>query len=192
MGVRPSDMHSQYKDFYGHAKKLSPLLYTTIGPLDTLNGDHAIYREHTGYGSYYSFNYASTHFIVLDSTENKGNGISGEQYMWLSKDLSESAKCRSTIVFMYHSPLKGKTGRNNTPEPAFQGARKLHALLSLHDVTAVFSSDGRRRTSFSHENVQYYQVPCHYPEKNRSRHHNQYYVIDARGEKLDISGHSIY
>ena len=192
MGVRSPDMHAQYKRFYRHAEKLTTLLYTTVGPLDTLNRDVSIYSEHTGYKSYYSFNYGNTHFVVLNSTEKEDTGITDTQYKWLSEDLRESSKCCTIIVFMYHCPLNGNTGRNRDPEPAFQGAEKIHSLLSLYGVKAVFSSDGKSRSSFTHDNITYNQVPCVYPEKNRYRNNNQFYIIDLLEDSLDISGHSIY
>jgi hypothetical protein len=192
MGIKIDDIEEQYRQFFRHAKNFSPLLYTTVGPLDTLNGDTSIYSRYTDYQQYYSFNYGNTHFIVLNSNEKKPAGISNRQYRWLTKDLEESSQCCAIMVFIYHSPMNKPRGRNARPAPAFQDAARLHALFTLYGVTSVFSSDGKTRSTFSHEKVTYNQLPCVFPEKNRYRNTSQYYIIDANGENTDITEHSIY
>ncbi len=192
MGVRNDDMEKQYRQFFRHAKDLSSLLYTTIGPLDTLDGDPSLYSRYTGHTPYYSFNYGNIHFIVLNSNEKKPAGISDTQYNWLTKDLKESSSCCTIMVFIYHCPMNKPGGRDAHPELAFHNAAKLHELFTLYGVTSVFSSDGKRRSSFSHEKVTYNQLPCVFPEKKGYGRNNQYYIIDAAGENTDITEHSIY
>jgi len=192
MGIRIADMEKQYQQFFSHAKNLSSLVYTTVGPLDALDGDTSLYSRYTDHAPYYSFNYGNTHFVVLNSNEKKPAGISPTQYSWLTKDLEESSLCCTIMVFIYHCPLNKPRGRNSRPEPAFQDGAKLHELFTLYGVTSVFSSDGKRRSSFSHEKVTYNQLPCVFPEKKGYGRNNQYYIIDAAGENTDITEHSIY
>ncbi len=192
MGIRISDMEKQYQQFFRHAKNLSSLLYTTVGPLDALDGDTSLYSRYTNHTPYYSFNYGNTHFVVLNSNDKKPAGISGQQFTWLTKDLEESSLCCTIMVFIYHCPMNNPRRRNARPEPAFHDGAKLHELFTLYGVTSVFSSDGKKRSSFSHEKVTYNQLPCVFPEKKRYGRNNQYYIIDAAGENTDITEHSIY
>ncbi|MGK5081672.1 metallophosphoesterase [Bdellovibrionota bacterium FG-1] len=70
----------------------------------------ALFRNPSGNRMYYSFNYGNSHFIVLDTNENRDYGKfdlppSGEQYRWLIQDLESPLSRQATFRFIFfHEP----------------------------------------------------------------------------------------
>lgn len=94
--------------------------------------------------SYYSFDYADAHFVVLDNIEYQGNGqadpadfrqnggyesrIGKRQLRWLERDLSHVPT--DTLVFLaMHSPLRSFLGKPDNPSVNTQDREKLFDLL---------------------------------------------------------------
>ncbi|MDI6744671.1 MAG: metallophosphoesterase [Thermodesulfovibrionales bacterium] len=91
---------------------------------------------------YGSFDYANSHFILLDTDEaGKEGTIQGEQLMWLEKDIEANKNAENIFVLM-HRPLfsaldgemnKGKSFRDKSNRD------NLHRLFKKYGVRAVFA-----------------------------------------------------
>lgn len=67
----------------------------------------AVWREHFGSRTYYSFTYKHCLFVVLNTMDGRNeasvkSGISPEQYDWFRRTLAENANVRWTCIFMHH------------------------------------------------------------------------------------------
>ncbi len=87
--------------------------------------------------TYYSFDYGSFHFIVLDITGGVGTVFGEAQLEWLIDDLAESSK--KTIVF-YHIPLVPYWRTWKNPGIVYVDAYTVREVLEIDgDVIATFS-----------------------------------------------------
>lgn len=80
----------------------------------------AVWREHFGSRTYYSFTYKKCLFVVLNTmdgrTELKAkSGLSPAQYGWIRQTLAENADVRWTCIFMHH-PSEWRTDAWNELE----------------------------------------------------------------------------
>jgi len=100
------------------------------------------YVSQPGNEYYFSFNYAGSHFIILDSNrEEDGIPLGREQFEWLKRDLA-SDSCRDAdwrFVFFHHPPYSEgwDWGGYYDGEELFR--EKLVPLFARHRVTFVFS-----------------------------------------------------
>jgi acid phosphatase type 7 len=86
----------------------------------------------------YSFDYANSHFVVLDSEKPSEHIIGQDQRDWLEKDLSATQK--TNIFVFFHEPafpVSSKIEESLDVKPADRDA--LWNILKNHHVTAVFS-----------------------------------------------------
>jgi hypothetical protein len=103
---------NQYRLFDQMTAQLSTTLCTTLGNHD-IRGDGAeTYRMLYG-PSFYSFDFADSHFVFLDSSPGWAHkqAISEEQYTWLEQDL-QKAQGRHIFVITHippHDPRSGVT-----------------------------------------------------------------------------------
>lgn len=82
---------------------------------------------------YFSFNYGSSHFIVLNSEELLDEPVVGpDQMAWLKADLEKHRDSQHIFVFI-HKPffLQGDYSNSNWPQ--------VHQLLKQYPVRAVFA-----------------------------------------------------
>jgi len=158
--ISPSFILSIGDAYYGYGgsfqrfKNEIDYFLSKIKPLDTpffnVIGNHevggSIERENyikKRFGNLYgSFDYANSHFIMLDTDETGKEGtIQGEQLAWLEKDLASNKDAENIFVFM-HRPLfsgingdlnKGKSFKDRSNRDA------LHRLFKKYRVKAVFA-----------------------------------------------------
>lgn len=89
-----------------------------------------IYTEKTGRKPFYSFDYANSHFVILDDSRIESWSSMGlSQVSWLMRDLAE-ADAQNVFVF-FHKPLWDQTLRHGKPD-------NLHEVLVNNGVDAVF------------------------------------------------------
>jgi hypothetical protein len=160
-----SDVLGVYTQYHSALKPLagSVALYSSL-PSDTAPGCDSCLSAFQNYlpnptvndGRYYSFNYGSAHFVVLDSSERGGAperaGLSAEQWAWLADDLAAQTQPYS-FVFMDRSPFEASG--SNAFTPAQRDA--LHQLFKSAKVTAVFASAGAFATQ-DHDGLPYVSV----------------------------------
>lgn len=101
---------NQYRLFDNMVSKLSSTLLTTTGNHDIRGNGKSIYTMLYG-PAYYSFDYADSHFVFLDSAPgwSEKKAISDEQYTWLEKDLMKAQGKRIFVVTHIppHDPRAG-------------------------------------------------------------------------------------
>lgn len=135
MGIKESDVARQYREFSAACRAIRSIVYTVKGDMDTYNDSADLYRKHLRREPYYSFNYGSVHFIVLDTTDPGPGTISAGQRAWLEADLEQYRYAPAIFVFTHHSLLPPK---HETSTPV-QGAAEILSLLAKYPVKAVFS-----------------------------------------------------
>ncbi|HZK71019.1 MAG TPA: metallophosphoesterase [Clostridia bacterium] len=101
---------NQYRVFDQMVSKISSTLCTVPGNHDIRGSGRSTYTMLYG-PAYYSFDFADSHFIFLDSslgwTEKKA--ISDEQYTWLEKDLKK-AQGKRILVITHIPPQDPRSG----------------------------------------------------------------------------------
>lgn len=132
----------QYKDYCDTLQSLfKPKVYLALGNHE-LHGGRAsqeFFAKELG-NIYYSFDYADSHFIVLDSeVVGEAGHITGKQLEWLKEDLKKSRAARHKFVFLHRPlyPVDGHMGRSLDQHPAERDA--LHRLFVQNRITAVFA-----------------------------------------------------
>ncbi|PMP81489.1 MAG: hypothetical protein C0175_05375 [Caldisericum exile] len=134
----------QYIDFLNVTKIFDMPFYTTVG-----NHDVAGENGQTDYELllhrplYYSFNYDTSHFIVLDTNVNSPNGnFTQAQYDWLVKDLESATSADNIFIFM-HKPLHEYGDPTDTAWTDKAMAQKVEELFNsynqkYHNIRIVF------------------------------------------------------
>ncbi len=99
-----SGKSNQYRLFDKTVSKISTTLCTTLGNHDIRGKGRSTYNMLYG-PEYYSFDFADSHFVFLDSSPgwSEKQAISDEQYTWLEKDLKKS-KDKRIFVFTHIPP----------------------------------------------------------------------------------------
>lgn len=89
---------NQYRLFDKMASNISTTLCTTLGNHDIRGNGRETYSMLYG-PAYYSFDYADSHYVFLDSSPGwkQKQAISDEQYAWLERDL---AKAQGKHIFV--------------------------------------------------------------------------------------------
>jgi len=103
---------NQYRLFDKMVSKISATFCTTLGNHDIRGNGRSTYTMLYG-PAYYSFDFADSHFVFLDSSSGwvEKQAISEEQYTWLEKDL---IKAQGKHIFVINhippqDPRKGVT-----------------------------------------------------------------------------------
>ena len=183
-GILSSDVERQMMIFFPAIKRIPAAIYTIPGESDRHNGSLDIYVKHSRRDPYYSFNYGSIHFIMLNTDSSIENLLDNEQMEWLKHDLKKSAKCSCIFVITHHpvfveEKVKGKTElRNNM----------LMELFIKHKVRAVFSGREERFSSSYYGGVEYHITGCGgYNDKKDNRKKFQYYLVNMENGELKIT-----
>lgn len=180
MGIKKDDIARQFREFFHAFSRLRPLLYTAKGEMDLLDGSGDIYTRRTGRKVFYSFNYGSVHFIILDTTDPAPGGISGRQMDWLARDLEEYRESQAMFVFAHH-PLYLPAGALSVDQAArCKNADDLHRLLARYPVKAVFSGHTLNFYREKKDDILYVTAGCGgYNVKERyGIRQNQYYLVE--------------
>lgn len=136
-----SGIEQQYKDYFRVSGRLKSEIHITPGNHDIWDERSArVFREKFGY-LYRSVTIGSNHFILLNSTlPGKNGSLSGEQRLWLEKELEKSAgRGRNIFVFLHHPmyPVDGYVGKCMDRYPEERDS--LHELFRRYGVRYVFS-----------------------------------------------------
>lgn len=162
--VSSGEIESDWDDFFDVEDPLLANIpvYPAVGNHEEHEGEVAIYErifhlpaEESGSGeeSYYSFDYANAHFVVLDNSVNVhpwyecllqgklyDNCFTNEQLAWVQVDLAK-AVADSTIdhvfIFVHEGPYSSKEGRTGSAAmrgllPEFAKS-KVKVVFSGHD-----------------------------------------------------------
>ena len=124
-----------WDEFDKAVNKFTVPYYLVIGNHDVSNQameDYYLERYGDRFPAYYSFNHKKSHFIILDC-EIPGSEaqISGEQLIWLKKDLKKNSKAKHIFVFL-HRPLQEDIEPTNW-------MTEIHPLMAKYNVNTVFA-----------------------------------------------------
>lgn len=99
--------------------KIAATLLTSPGNHDIRGDGRTIYTKLYG-PAYYSFDYADSHFIFLDSSPgwDQLKAISDEQYQWLERDL-QKAQGQRILVITHIPPKDPRTGVTPNEIPTY-------------------------------------------------------------------------
>jgi len=117
----PAKQDSMWRDFWLHAGKFTAPFFVALGNHDISNPTMRAHWKQNYGPTYYSFDYAGCHFIVLCTEEMVGTTASGSEFLgpeqtaWALQDLAAHAGARHTFVFM-HKPI-WRLGPNGASAP---------------------------------------------------------------------------
>ena len=124
----------------------------------------------SGTESYYSFDYANIHFVILDS-QNSDMSAGSEMYDWLQQDLAMTQQDWRIVVF-HHPPYThgshDSDHRNDSSGRMFRARENILPILEQAGVDLVLSGH-------SHMYERSYLMTCHYDESD-SLH--EYMLLD--------------
>ncbi len=147
-------LHAQWDTFIGMVEPLHCPFYYVAGNHDINNEtDRAIYEARTGVKRYYSFDYAGSHFIVLDNTMTywtPPQEMDEEQMEWLEKDLEEHKEAENIFVF-YHLPTYLYALESDTTEPLME-------LFDEYGVRTVFTGHHHQYSYYNRNATEYINV----------------------------------
>jgi len=120
-------LNRQWDEFEKVIRSARAPLFPLVGNHEVTAPSHEeVFKQRVG-RLYYSFDFANSHFICLDSEEVGFGSIGPEQMEWLSTDL-RNTHAQHVFIFV-HQPL--------WHDPAVWDP--VHRLLACHNVRAVFS-----------------------------------------------------
>lgn len=98
---------AEWGEYLDHARRLEAPLLLTAGNHDIANVEcYAFWKQDFG-RTYYSFDYAGCHFLILNTEEERVDGrgpVWQEMMAFAEKDLTEHTKAPHTFVF-FHKPM---------------------------------------------------------------------------------------
>ena len=110
-----------------------------------------LYSKRTGARPYYSFDYETTHFVILDNSETRNfDGMDSKQIEWLKADLKTHRAAELTCVF-FHKPFWYDPFEKNEACP-------LHEIFKDHGVDWVFSGHYHRYVSTERDGIRYVMI----------------------------------
>lgn len=188
----------QYRDYLETTKSLlEAKVYLTLGNHEILGykPNQEFFEKELG-GLYYSFDWAGSHFIVLN-TEIIGeeSRITGKQLEWLKQDLYTSRSARHKFIFLHRPlyPVDGHKGKCLDSNPKERD--ELHSLFVRSRVTAVFAG---HEHLFHHEirNGVHYIITGGggaflYPSIQGTGDFHHYVVVSVAGDKIQMKAINI-
>jgi hypothetical protein len=185
LGIAKINIDKQYSEMNAELSGLLPIFYTVKGRTEIYNNSSDHYIKYTGKKEYYSFNYGSLHFIVLDSTGE--NGMPQTQKDWLKKDL-ENAKYSSAIFVFVYDPVFVPFNLKYIAIETCRDADLLHQYFTEFHVKAVFSGSYPVYFSNSIDGVLYINAGCGgFNQKDFNLGYSQYYIADYKNGELTIT-----
>ncbi len=185
MGIRPSDMRTQFRAFFRAMGSIEAIIYPIAGGMDLLDGKIDEFAASTGRRGPYSFNYGSLHFIVLNRGEGGWKKASEEDRKWLRKDLKESRASSGIIVLSHYALFKIQTSKNGSV--ALPLLPELHEEMRKYPVRLVISGDGDGYFQGDCDGIKYVNAGCGgYRAGDQVWRLNQYYIADFNGESVSI------
>lgn len=137
------ELRFQWREFF---RAMAPLQARKTTYFVPATGNHeiaggagrALFREYFR-RFYFSFDWGSSHFIILDTEVPGEEGrIAGDQRIWLKKDLAATTNARHIFVVLHRPlfPVGPHKGDSLDSVPAERDG--LHRLFVQHRVTCVF------------------------------------------------------
>lgn len=141
--------NAEWDTVLGMLGRLGVPVYPTPGNHDiTTDAAEPVYVQRTGRSPYYSFNYGSSHFVILDTSRiESSEALPEEQRAWLISDLAANQNAEHTFVF-FHKPLWDMTLGGGKPDP-------LHEIFRKYGVDAVFCGHYHVYFSAEYDGIQY-------------------------------------
>lgn len=143
-GADAKRTRQEYMDFLNIVGIFDMPFYTVVGNHEVAGAQgQKYYKLLLGRPLYYSFNYKTSHFVVLDTNVNFPNGkFTQAQYDWLTKDLKSATSAENIFIFM-HKPLCEYRNPGKTAWSDKIMAQKVKTLLSnfnskYHNIRIVF------------------------------------------------------
>ncbi|MBE0429814.1 MAG: metallophosphoesterase [Thermoleophilia bacterium] len=168
--------------------------YPVIGNHDLEFGESSqTYTEVIG-PTYYSFDYANSHFILLDNADDR-QGVDAAQMEWYIADLDASADATNTFIFT-HIPVAGSGLASDhvagEKGPAgLESGRAAAAEAARHpNVRAFFFGHIHGYASYRLNGIDAYVTGgagaplTHLPEEAGGYYH--YLLVTVRGEQVDV------
>jgi len=211
--IRPSFVMSLGDAYYGYGgsfqrfKNEVDYFLSTIKPLSfpffNIIGNHDVTddKERDDYvrgrfgNSYGSFDFCGSHLIVLDSDEKGREGtISGDQLLWLEKDLAANDKATNIFIFL-HRPLFSKIDPEFLNGKSFKdraGRDALHSLFVRHKVKAVFAAHEHLFSDAINDGVRYIisgggGAPLYSPPQDAGFFHYIIVSVKDRDMRLEVT-----
>ena len=139
-----SQVERQYDEVLPFVRAIDVPVYFAPGNHEIRNApaNEAIYKKRVYPSLYYSFDYGSAHFTILD-TDQVGleNRITGVQYDWLEKDLGDARARGAKHLFVFEHaqpyPVSSHIGSSLDAFPADRD--RFQALLEKNKVEALIT-----------------------------------------------------
>ncbi len=180
-------MYAQWDSILQTIETLPCKFYFVAGNHEIQNEtDRAIYEEKTGVKRYYSFDYANSHFIVLDNTMTywtRPQEMDTEQLEWLDKDLEKHKQADNIFVF-YHIPTYIYAVRDNTTDTLAQ-------IFEKYGVDVVFTGHHHEYSYLNQNMIEYINVGSSgggMSTNDPARGHFYHYLmVSVRGQERSIA-----
>lgn len=150
---------TQLEGFRSFTDSLALPMFIAPGPKDIPDEDSDVAFRHaiSGGKPWRSFDYGSSHFVVLDSeVPGEVGKVTGDQLSWLQDDLQAHMDAAHTFVFIHRSPYP--VGDTPEPEAGFRTTTNrddFAALMAKYHVGAVFSGSQPLYATSAHDGVNY-------------------------------------
>jgi 3',5'-cyclic AMP phosphodiesterase CpdA len=188
MGIRETDLNRQFDRFLAVMGRLDSILYTIPGEMDLYNNTHTVYEQRTGRKAFYSFNYGTTHFIVMETRGKGDSPVNADVLDWLKGDLKVNRRTAAIIV-LTHDFLVKKARQGGEHAPL---CPELHGLFRTYPVKAVISGDNERYFECKIDNISYVNAGCGgFRVAEKYQQNSQYYVMDFNGQELRVKGRNV-
>ena len=125
----------EYKHYLALTKKLKPKIYNVPGNHDMVKYGYKYFTKYFG-PYYYSFDYANSHFIVLNNAFNQS--FQAQQFAWLKQDLAKT-KQEHIFVFMHRPTFDPTEIYENYVMSGRQTVKALMELFTRYNVDYVFA-----------------------------------------------------
>jgi hypothetical protein len=185
LGIAKIDVEKQYAEINSVISALLPIFYTVKGRTEIYNNSSDHYVKYSGKKEYYSFNYGTLHFLVLDSTGERT--MSQTQKDWIKKDL-EQAKYSSDIFVFIHDPVFVHIKFKSLGIESCKDSNLLHQYFTQYHVKAVFSGSYPVYFKSDIDGVLYVNAGCGgFNIKDFNQGYCQYYIADYKNGELTIT-----
>ncbi len=121
---------------------------------------------------YYSFDYANSHFVVLNTNDADGNGLGEDQLAWLEQDLASAQNAKWRFVLMHKSLFSGGSHSydaevvamraqlvpifaNNNVNIVFAGHDHVYTTTTLINADGVATSELKDTVNYTGDGVMY-------------------------------------
>ena len=180
-------MYARWDSILATIETLPCKFYFVAGNHEIQNEiDRAIYEEKTGVKRYYSFDYANSHFIVLDNTMTywpQPQEMDTEQLQWLEKDLEKHKQADNIFVF-YHIPTYIYALRENTTDTLSQ-------IFERYGVDVVLTGHHHQYSYLNRNNIEYVNVGSSgggmSTDDPARGHFFLYLMVSVRGQQRNIA-----